>query len=133
MIWKRYQNELIVLSALFVLFFAYVYKYTNTQAQVTGATKSQQAVHEFKEAVALKKIWADKNIDKKVATLKTIVPSSKVTWKKEKQKATASYKGLNASELNTLTGKILNIPVEISLLNIDKIGKDYNVELTCKW
>ena len=131
--WKRYQNELIVLAAFLLMLFAYVYKYNHTQAQVQGATKSQQSVREFKEAVALKKVWADKNLDKKITILKTIVPSSKVSWNTQKQKVSASYKALSASELNKLMGKILNMPIEITLLNIDKIGKVYNVELKCKW
>jgi len=131
--WKRYQNEIIVLVSLVIMLFAYLYKHNHTQARVMGATKSQHSINEFKEAVALKKIWADKNINKKIAMLKTIVPSSKVTWIKKKEKITASYKGLNASELNKLTGKILNLPIEISLLNINKIGTLYNVELKCKW
>jgi len=131
--WKRYQNELIVLGAFLIMLFAYMYKYNHTQAQVTGATKSQQSINALKEAVGLKKIWADKNINKKITVLKTIVPSSKVKWIKKKQKITASYKGLSASELNKLTGKILNLPIEISLLTMNKVGTVYNVELKCKW
>jgi len=131
--WKRYQNELIVLGALVIMLLAYMYKYNHTQAQVTGATKSQQSINELKEAAGLKKVWADKNINKKISILKTIVPSSKVTWSKKKQKLTVSYKGLTASELNKLTSKILNLPIEILLLNMNKNGTSYNMELQCRW
>lgn len=133
MILKRYQNELIVLGAFLMMLFAYMYKHNHVESQVIGTTKLQNSINELKEAVALKKIWADKNIKKKIISLEMIIPSSKVVWVKKKQKVTASYKGLSASELNKLTSQILNLPIEILLLDINKIDTLYNVEFKCKW
>jgi len=131
--WKQYQNEFIVLMAFIFMLGAYMYKHDKVNSQTEQATKVQQSIDELKEVVALKKIWADKKLNKKISALQTIVSSSKVKWMKKKQKITASYKGLNAQELNKLTTKVLNLPVEITLLDIKKTGAAYNVEFQCKW
>jgi predicted naringenin-chalcone synthase len=133
MSWKRYQNELIAVGAAFVMLGAYAYKHKQVTSQVEHAKSTKYSIEELKEVVALKKIWAEKKTTKKVEQLKEVISASKVKWSKKSKKVTASYTGLSANELNTLTTKILNLPVEVRLLDIQKIGTTYNVEFKCKW
>jgi hypothetical protein len=133
MSWKRYQNELIALTAFVVMLAAYTYKHTQITSQAQAVQSIQKALDELKEVIALKKIWANKKTSKKLAALQSLVPASKVKWSKKGKKLTASYTGLSSNELNKLTTKILNLPVEVSLLDIQKTGSTYNVEFKCKW
>jgi len=131
--WQRYQNELIVLGAFLLMLGAYMYKHNQVTAQTTQASSTQHSINELKEVIALKKIWADKNVLKKVNNLRGLVSPSKVKWSKKKTEVDASYTALSSNELNTLTTKILNLPAEILLLDIKKTGSSYNVEFKCKW
>ncbi len=131
--WKRYQNELVVLLAFILMFGAFLYKNGQISSQAESMASSKQAVNEFKEIVALKRVWADKKISKKVEKLKELIPVSKVTWSKKSKKVTASYKSLTSKELNKLVTKILNLAVEIRQLDIQKTGSTYQVEFKCKW
>jgi len=133
MSWRRYQNELIVLGAFVLMLLAYMYKYNQTTAQTQHTQEVAQSLEDVKEVVALKKLWADKTIGKKMDDFHALVPSSKVIWSKKSKKVTASYKGLGANELNKLITKMLNLPVQITLLDIQKTGSTYNVEFKCKW
>ncbi len=133
MIWKRYQNELIALVAFVLLLGAYGYKMAQVSAQSDTMAGAKQSVGEIKEVIALKKIWSDKKTSQKVDKLQMLVPASKVKWSNKSKKVTASYKSLTATELNTLVTKILNLPVEIQKLKIQKIASSYDVEFKCKW
>jgi hypothetical protein len=94
---------------------------------------ANHSVGEIKEVIALQKIWADKKTTKNVDKLQTLIPTSKVQWSSKSKKVTANYKGLTATELNNLVTKILNLPVEIQKLKIQKIASSYDVEFKCKW
>lgn len=131
--WKRYQNELIVLTALLFMFMGYLYKHTQVSSQREAMVESKHALEEIKEVVALKKIWSDKKTTQKVAKLKTLIPESKIRWSKKSKKVTASYKGLSDKELNTLVTKILNLPIAIKKLHIKNVASSYDVEFKCQW
>jgi len=133
MSWKRYQNELIAAGAALVMLGTYAYKHKQVTSQVEQTQSTKQSLEELKEVIALKKIWADKKTTKKLEQLKRLIPASKVKWSKKSKKVTATYTGLSANELNMLTTKMLNIPVEVHLLDIQKTGTVYNVEFKCKW
>jgi hypothetical protein len=130
---KRYINEILVALSLLLLIGAYFYKNHQVSTQIEQVTEVKRSLSELKEVVALKKIWGDKKIGKKVESLKTIVPASKVKWSKKQNKITATYKNLSPNELNKLITKILNTPVVIRLLDIIKTDETYNVEFKCKW
>ena len=130
---KRYQNELIVLLALFLMFGAYLYKNGQISSQSKYANNTKQVINDFKEIVSLKKVWADKKTSKKVEKLKALIPEYKVKWSNRSKKLTATYKGLTSAELNKLVTKILGLAVEIKKLEIQKIGSSYDVEFKCKW
>ena len=133
MIWKRYQNELIALIAFVLMFSGYVYKNTQVSSQLKTMNAASYSVGEVKEVIALKKIWSDKKTTKKVDKLQTLIPADKVKWGNKNKKVTATYKGLTASELNKLVTKILNLPIEIQKLKIEKLATSYDVEFKCKW
>ncbi len=131
--WRQYQNELIMLLVLLLMVGAFLYKSIKISSSAQNATSLTYSVNEFKEIVALKKMWGDKSISKKVINLEKLISSSKVTWKKKSKKLTVSYKGLSSTELNKLSNKILNLAVQIQLFEIEKVGSLYNVEFKCKW
>ena len=133
MIWKRYQNELIALVAFVLMFGGYAYKAAQISSQAETMAGVKHSMEEIKEVIALKKIWADKKTRKKIDKLQTLVPAAKVKWSHKGKKLTAAYKGLTATELNKLVTKILNLPVEIQKLKIQKIASSYDVEFKCKW
>jgi hypothetical protein len=133
MTWKRYQNELIALIAFVFMLAAYGYKTAQVSAQAESIAAAKHSVEEIQEVISLKKIWADKKTSKKVEKLQALVPDSKVKWSNKNKKVTASYKNLTARELNTLVTKILNVPVEIQKLKIQKVASSYDVEFKCKW
>jgi len=133
MTWKRYQNELIALAAFLLMFIGYGYKSAHVSSQTETMSSMKHSVGEIKEVIALQKIWADKKTTNKVKKLQTLIPASKVKWSSKSKKVTAAYKGLSATELNKLVTKILNLPVEIQKLKIQKIASSYDVEFKCKW
>lgn len=133
MMWKRYQNELIALIAFVLMLSGYGYKNAQVSSQTQNMAAAQHSVQEIKEVIALKKIWSDKKTSKKVEKLQTLIPASKVKWSNKSKKVTANYKSLTATELNTLVTKILNLPVEIQKLKVQKIASSYDVEFKCKW
>jgi len=133
MIWMRYQNELIVLIAFVLMLGGYLYKNTQISSQREMMVHSNRSIAEVKEVVALQKIWSDKKITQKVDKLQEVISENKVKWSSKNKKVTASYKGLTTTELNTLVTKILNLPVEIQKLDIQKAATFYDVEFKCKW
>ena len=72
-----------------------------------------QNVAQVEEVVALREIWADKTLAKKIQLLKTTVSASKVNWVQKSTKVTATYKGLTANELNEVGKKLFNAGVQI--------------------
>lgn len=133
MIWKRYQNELIVLISLLLLVSALLYKNHQNANSVENRTVTKYAVREFKEIIAHKKQWADKNIAKKLDRLKSVVPESKMTWHKKGKTLNARFKGLTSKELNKVVTTILNVAVQIQMLEVKENHASYDVEFKCKW
>jgi hypothetical protein len=130
---KKYQNELAVLLSLLLLMGAFLYKNIKVSSSTKEASSLQHSVDEFKEIIALKRVWADKGLPKKITALKNTIPAAKVTWSKKGKKLTAVYAGLSATELNRLIMKVMNLAVQIQFLDIQKSGSSYHVELKCKW
>ncbi|AKF23995.1 hypothetical protein YH65_00140 [Sulfurovum lithotrophicum] len=130
---RIYRYELIVGISLFVMLIAFFYKNTQISSQAEQLFAMQQEIREFKEIIALKRIWGDKGLSKKTDKLKSIVPQPKVTWSKKGKKLTARYKDLSAKELNRLMTKMTSLAVQITELDIARSGENYNVECKCKW
>jgi len=133
MIWKRYQNELIVLFSIVLLLSGLLYKNKQNADSVENRTVTKYAVREFKQIIAHKKQWADKSIAKKLDKLKSVVPASKLTWHKKAKTLNAQFKGLNSQELNKVVTTILNLAIQIQGLEVKENHSSYDVEFKCKW
>lgn len=130
---KAYKNELIVFISLLFFLIAFIYKQIQTSPPNEANTDAKSSLQEIKEVIALKKIWGDKKITKKIDALQKIIPPSKIKWSRKGKKLSASFKNLSAQELNKIIIKVMNIAVEIQKLEIRKVGTSYQVELKCKW
>jgi len=130
---KAYKNELIVGISFLLLVVAFSYKHIQVSNYKNASSGTAMELRELREVIALKKIWGDKKIGKKIEKLQSLVSSSKVTWHKEGKKLNVSFKGLNAQEFNRLISKIMNLPVEIKTLQVRNEGSVYHVEFKCKW
>jgi len=131
--WKVYKNELLIGATLLLLLIAFFYKQGQIGQQNGGMSATESSLQELKEVIALKKVWGDKKITKKMDGLKKMVPSSQIKWNRTGKKLTASFKNLNPNMLNKVISKIMNIAVEIQKLEVKKIGAYYQLELKCKW
>jgi len=132
---QQYKNEIILIVALFFALFAFFYKLSaNSYVQENKATIQKQ-ISEITSISDYQKQWNGKGIPNKIKVLKTIVNTSKVkSFQKKSKKLVASYVNLTANELNKINNKILNMPVQISNLQIKEQAKNqFTMELTCKW
>jgi len=132
---QRYKNELIVLLALLFALSAFFYKFSQHSYVKENRAEISEKISEINTILTLKKQWGGKGLGSKVATLKTVINASKVkSFNKKSKKLIASYKGLTGNELNKVTNKLINLPVQITKLNIQQSGKNqYTMEFTCKW
>ncbi len=130
---KAYKNEILLLLSIVLLLLAIAYKQHQVTAAHNGTKSAALELQDLKEIIELKKVWGGKKIAQKVDRLQKLVPPSKVKWSKKGKKLTASFSNLTPQELNRLINKILNLPVEIQKLNMEKQGTSYKVELKCKW
>jgi len=130
---KAYKNEILIGLALLLLLISLLYKQGKVSATNGDAGSSTSSLQELKEVIALKKVWGDKKITKKVEKLKNILSPSKIKWSRKGKKLTASFKNMSAQELNRLVVKIMNLAVEIQKLEVHQSGTSYQVELKCKW
>jgi len=132
---QRYKNELIVLLALLFALSAFFYKLSQNSYVKENRTEISKKISEINTILTLKEQWGGKGLGSKVATLKTVVKSSKVqSFNKKSKKLIASYKELTGSELTKLTNKLINLPVQITNLNVQQRSKNkYTMEFTCKW
>jgi hypothetical protein len=135
MILQRYKNELIILATLLFALFAFMYKLSANTYVSENRTLIQKQITEISAITALKEQWDGKQLANKVKVLKTLVPDSKVSsFKKKAKKLDASYKDLTGNELSKITNKLIYMPVQIVLLNINQSAKNqYTMEFTCKW
>jgi hypothetical protein len=132
---QRYKNELIILVALLFALFAFIYKLSATTYVSENRSVIQTQITQISAITSLKEQWGGKQLANKVKSLKTIVPTSKVlSFKKKSKKLVASYKNLTGNELSKVTNKLINMPVQVVLLNINQSAKNqYTMEFTCKW
>jgi len=130
---KQYRNELLLAAALLLALISFVYKTgQHTEMALENQRMAQEAVL-LQEIVSLKKIWADKRIAKKLESVRSLVPSSKVKWEKKGRKLTVTFKDLQPAEVNKIVTKLLNIPVQIEKMKVAKEGENYKMEIRCKW
>jgi len=130
---SNYKNELIVMVSILIMGATYLYKNDQSTVQVEANKNVYKSLEEVKEVIALKKLWKNKKTLKKLDKIRRSMSSTKVKWEKKGKKVVASFEGLTNVELNKLTTLILNTAVEITLLDIKKVGLRYDVEFKCKY
>jgi len=132
---QRYKNEIILfLTAMFAIF-AFYYKLSATNYVNENKAVIQKQISEIVEIESYKKQWKSKGIANKVKIFKRIVPTSKVKhFSKKSTKVTLSYINLDTNELNKISNKLLNMPIQIIKLRIKESSKNkFTMEFTCKW
>jgi len=132
---QRYKNELILLATLLFALFAFIYKSSANSDFKRNKVDIQNQIAEIGAINKYKTQWDGKNISNKIKILKSVVPSSKVkSFQKKSKKLLASYQNLSGKEVTKVTNKLLNIPVQITKLQIVESTKNqFSLELTCKW
>jgi len=132
---QRYKNEIILLLALLFALFTFMYKLSASSYVEENKAKIQNDISEITAITNYKKQWDGKGIANKIKVLKTVVPASKVKiFQKKSKKLIASYSNLSSNELNKLNNKLLNMPVQITNLQVTESSKNqFTMELTCKW
>ena len=132
---QRYKNELIILMAFIFLLFAFMYKLSASKDMHDTHANNQEEIVQISTITALKGQWGGKQLANKVKVLQTIIPTSKVvSFRKKSKKLVASYRNLTGKELSKITNKLINIPVQITALKINRSAKNqYTMEFTCKW
>ncbi|SFV71799.1 hypothetical protein MNB_SV-13-1780 [hydrothermal vent metagenome] len=132
---QRYKNEIILLITALFAIFAFYYKISATNYVNENKALIQKQISEIVEIESYKKQWKSKNIANKIKIFKRIVSASKVKlFSKKSSKLKVFYINLNTNELNKITNKLLNMPVQIIKLKIKEINKNkFTMEFTCKW
>ena len=132
---QRYKNEIILLLALLFALFSFMFKLSSNTYVKENKAKIQTQISEITAIGNYKNQWDGKGIPNKIKVLKSIVPKSKVkTFQKKSKKLLASYVNLSSNELNKINNKLINMPVQITNLQIKESAKNqFTMELTCKW
>jgi len=132
---QRYKNEIILMFTFLFAISAFYYKFSASDYVDKNRNIIQKQIKEINAIESYKKQWANKSMAKKVKLFKTIVPASKVKrFSKKSSKLIASYINLTSNDLNKITNKLLNIPIQIIKLQIRESSKNkFTMEFTCKW
>ncbi len=134
MMWKRYQNEAIVLLAFVLMTVGYLYK--SNSANSLDRVKAEVALSatEVGEIIALKKQWGNEKLTASVNRMNlNIAPDKIKQFSVKSKKLQASYRGLSDKEMNGIILKLQNIAVQIVKLGVKRKGSSYNMEIVCKW
>jgi len=134
--WRRYQNELMILIALLLLAGAVLFKtYQHTALEKQDA-EAAKMVSQIEDIATMQKLWLkNKTIPQKLIALKHTLGKAKIkTFELKKKKAHILLENLHGSELNKIVGKQLaSIPIQIEEMTIERSGETYRLELRCKW
>lgn len=134
MIWKRYQNELIVVIAFLLMLTAYFYK--QSQANRLDQTKQEvsASIDEIANIIALKNQWGDPKLSTKIKKVKENIDEKNIkAFTIKNKKLTASFSDLDSKEMNKIIIKLENIAVQIIKLKVTSSEEKYNMEIKCKW
>ena len=134
MIWKRYQNEVIVLLAFIVMIAGYLYKSSSANNLDRVKAEVAQSATEVGEIIALKKQWGNEKLTGSINRINlNIAPGKIKQFSIKSKKLQASYRGLSDKEMNGIILKLQNIAVQIIKLAVKRQGDSYTMEIVCKW
>ena len=132
---QRYKNEIILLLTALFAIFAFYYKFSAINYVNENKAFIQKQISEIVEIESYKKQWKSKGIANKIKIFKKIVPATKIKrFSKKSSKITVSYINLSTNDLNKISNKLLNMPIQIIKLQIKESSKNkFTMEFTCKW
>ncbi len=133
---RKYQNELIVLFAALLLLGTMAFQYISYNALQKKSTESIALISQFKDIATMEKLWGKNKTRARVLgnIQKTLAKEKVKKFKIEKNKADIILEDLTGRELNKVVGnQIASIPVQITELSITRNGEKYRLELKCKW
>lgn len=134
MIWKRYQNELIVSIAILLMVSGYIYKSRSIEKMESAELRLAKSASEASEIISLKKQWSDPKLSKQILKLKESISTQKVkSFVIKRKKLTVSFQNLTSREMNSIVIKLENTAVQITKLEIERDDKEYKMEIKCKW
>ena len=134
MIWRRYRNEVIVLAAFLLMAASLLYKYSVVGRLDAVNTEVKTSLAQIGEIIALRKQWGDKKLTKKITMVKNgIAPEKVKLFSIKSRKLSASFKGLNESEVNKIILRLENIAVQLMKLSVKRRDGSYDMEIKCKW
>jgi len=132
--WKRYQNEAIVLLAFVLMIAGYLYKSSSAHSLERVKAEVVLSATEIGEIIALKKQWGNDKLTESVKRMNlNIAPNKIKQFSIKSKKLQASYRGLSDKEMNGIILKLQNIAVQIVKLGVKRKGSSYNMEIVCKW
>lgn len=134
MIWKRYQNEVIVLAALILMIAGYLYKSSYANALDRVKTEVAISVTEIGRIVVLKKQWGDETLTTRIDRLKQNIATDKIKmFGVKSKKLEASFQGLSDKEMSSIIVNLEKIAVQIVKLSAKHQSDGYSLEILCKW
>ncbi len=134
MIWRRYQNEILLFAALFLTIIGYLYK--SSSADTLERTKREVALGtiQIEEIAALQKQWGNENLGKRISNIKEgIAPEKIKSFAIKNKKLDASLAGLSDKEMSQIIATVENTAVQIIRLKVHYLQGGYSLEVTCKW
>lgn len=129
----RFKNEIIVIAAALFAVSALGYKHMQRMSVYEQKQQLIREIETFQEIISLKQRWKAGDIYRKLDALHTMFANRVLSWKKQGRKLSASFGEVSAKQLGTIMTKLLNIPVQIDRIHIEKKGDTYQMEFTCKW
>ena len=131
---RKYQNELMLLTALIVLLGGFLYQKGMAHRLDVSLERSKTAARQITETKTLQKVWSTKGLKNKVAALRGVVASEKVkTFDQKKNRLNAHFARLSGQELNMVATQLARLPVQIQELGITRSGTLYEVRCSCTW
>jgi hypothetical protein len=133
---RKYQNELIVLFSALLLLGAVLFQYVSYGALQKKSKESIALISQFEDIATMKKLWGKSKTRARVLgnIQRTLAKEKVKKFKIEKNKAYIILENLTGTELNKIVGKqFASIPVQITELAIARDGEKYRLELKCKW
>ena len=131
---EQYKFEIVLISSFLLMIMTFIYKSTSYSTMQSDTIESKIENQEINRVIALKELWGDKKLTKKVNSIKQGVSQAKIKeFKNRSKKLKASFQDLSINELNTIIKKVTNLAISVIKLDIKYRDEKYRLELKCKW
>lgn len=133
---KRYLSDYrIAIASIIVLIFTWAMKTYLTQSAIEQKSYNSELSKELSEASSLQRVWASNaSIPQRLDLIKRKFSSTKIkSFQKSNKSLSATFVGLNISELEYIINEIANLPIQIKNLDTESTPNGYNVRLVLKW